>query len=107
MRTEPNHWIDACAVADLDLEEAMRVDHAGDTYAVYRCPAGAFYATAGLCTHEKAHLADGLVIDYIVECPKHSGQFDYRTGEAKSAPVCVNLRTYPTKVVDGRVFLKI
>ena len=42
-------------------------------------------------------LADGLVMDNIIECPKHNGRFDYRTGEAKGAPVCVNLRTYPSR----------
>ena len=31
-------------------------------------------------------------MDHIIECPKHNGRFDYRTGEAKRAPVCVNLQ---------------
>ena len=44
------------------------------------------------------HLADGLVMDDIIECPKHNGRFNYKTGEAKGAPVCVNLKTYPVKV---------
>lgn len=53
------------------------------------------------------HLADGLVMKNIIECPKHNGRFDYRTGEAKGAPVCVNLRTYPTRVLNGEVFIEI
>ena len=53
------------------------------------------------------HLCDGLVMEYTIECPKHNGLFDYRTGEAVRAPVCVNLKTYPTKVEDGRVFIEI
>ena len=36
-----------------------------------------YYATDGLCTHEQVHLADGLVMDNIIECPKHNGRFDY------------------------------
>jgi len=32
-------------------------------------------------------------MDYIIECPKHNGRFNYRTGAAKGAPVCVNLYT--------------
>ncbi len=43
-------------------------------------------------------LADGLVMDHIIECPKHNGRFDYRTGEGKGAPIRVNLRTYPVKI---------
>ena len=62
------------------------------------------YATDGICTHEYAHLANGLVLDHIVECPKHNGRFDYRTGAAKGPPTCVNLKTYPMKV-DGKTLL--
>ena len=40
------------------------------------------------CVHARAPLlADGLVMDHIIECPKHNGRFDYRTGEGKGAPV--------------------
>jgi MocE subfamily Rieske [2Fe-2S] domain protein len=59
------------------------------------------------CTHEKIHLADGLVMEDIIECPKHNGRFSYKTGEAMGAPVCVNLKTYPVKVEDGSVFISI
>jgi 3-phenylpropionate/trans-cinnamate dioxygenase ferredoxin subunit len=58
-----------------------------------------------LCTHEQAHLADGLVMDDIIECPLHNGRFDYRTGEAMGAPVCVDLKTYLVRVENGRVLI--
>ena len=38
--------------------------------------------------------------------PKHNGRFNYKTGEAKGAPVCVNLKTYPVKVEAGKVFIQ-
>ena len=101
------NWIDVCAVDDIAQEDVMRFDHGGRTFAIYRSPDDRFYATDGLCTHEKIHLADGLVMDNIIECPKHNGRFDYRTGEAKGAPVCINLRTYPVQVTGGRVQLDI
>ncbi|TJW66778.1 MAG: Rieske family ferredoxin, partial [Mesorhizobium sp.] len=50
---------------------------------------------------------DGLVMDYEVECPKHSGAFDYRTGAAKRLPPCINLRTYPAKVEAGEVMVEV
>jgi len=65
-----------------------------------------YFATDGLCTHEKIHLADGLVMGTIIECPKHNGRFDYTTGKAKGAPVCVDLKTYPTRVEAGEVFIQ-
>ena len=96
-------WIRACSTAEIDEEDVARFDHEGRTYAIYHSPDGEFFATDGLCTHEKIHLADGLVMDYEVECPKHSGAFDYRSGEALRLPACRNLRVYPAEVVDGAV----
>ena len=98
-------WIDVCNAADIAAEDVLRFDKDGRTYALYRSPGSKYFATDGLCTHEQVHLADGLVMDHIIECPKHNGRFDYRTGEAKGAPVCVNLRTYPVKVEGGRLWL--
>ena len=100
-----SQWIEVCAVDDIDEEDVMRFDHKGQTFAIYHSPDNKFYATHGLCTHEKVHLADGLVMDNIIECPKHNGRFDYRTGAAKGAPVCVNIKTYPVKVEGGKVML--
>jgi 3-phenylpropionate/trans-cinnamate dioxygenase ferredoxin subunit len=100
-------WIVACAVDDVDEEDVIRFDHDGRTFAIYRSPDDEFFATDGLCTHEKVHLADGLVMDDIIECPKHNGRFNYKTGAARGAPVCVNLQTYPVKVEAGKVMIEI
>jgi 3-phenylpropionate/trans-cinnamate dioxygenase ferredoxin component len=102
----PN-WINACATGDIDEEDLIRFDHGTQTFAIYHSPEGDFYATAGRCTHEDVHLCDGLVMEHLIECPKHNGQFDYRTGEAMRAPVCINLKTYPVKVEGDRVFIDI
>jgi MocE subfamily Rieske [2Fe-2S] domain protein len=96
-----SNWIEACAADDIEAEDVIRFDHAGQSYAIYRSPDDRYYATDGWCTHERTHLADGLVMDEIIECPKHNGRFDYRTGKAKGAPVCVDLRTFPVKVEGG------
>ena len=102
-----SQWIEACGVDDVEEEDLIRFDHEGRTFAIYRSPEEQFYATDGLCTHEQVHLADGLVMGHIIECPKHNGRFDYRTGEASGAPVCVNLRTYPVRVEGDRVLIDI
>lgn len=100
-------WIEACAVDDVEAEDVIRFDHGDRTFAIYRSPDDAFFATDGFCTHERAHLAEGLVMGDIIECPKHNGRFDYRTGAAKGAPVCVDLRTYPVRVEGGKVLIAV
>ena len=66
-----------------------------------------FFATDGHCTHERQLLCDGLVMGGVIECPKHNGRFDYRSGSALGAPVLVGLRTYPTRVEGGVVHIEI
>ena len=98
-------WIPVCGVDEIDPEDVLRFDHGGASYAIYRDPEGGFFATDGLCTHERVHLADGLVMGDQIECPKHNGRFNYKTGAALRAPVCVNLRTHPVRVTGGQVEL--
>jgi 3-phenylpropionate/trans-cinnamate dioxygenase ferredoxin component len=100
-----DNWVEVCAAEEIDEEDVIRFDHAGRTFAIYRSPEDTFHATDGLCTHEKIHLADGLVMDHVIECPKHNGRFNYKSGEALGAPVCVDLKTYPVKVEGGAVFI--
>ena len=100
-------WVEACGVDDVEVEGVIRFDKGDRTFAVYRSPDGDFFCTDGLCSHEAVHLADGFVMDYEIECPKHSGAFDYRTGAAKRLPPCINLRTYPARVEDGRVLIEL
>ncbi len=96
-------WLDVCAVEEIDPEDVMRFDHEGRTFAIYRSAKGEVFATDGLCTHEKVHLADGLVIGDTIECPKHNGRFNYRTGAPLRSPVCVALATYPARIAAGRI----
>ena len=100
-------WIDVCDAEDIDLEDVIRFDHGGRTFAVYRTLDGAVFATDGLCTHEKVHLADGFVMDDTIECPKHNGRFNYQTGAALRAPVCEALATYPARLRDGRIEIEV
>ncbi len=105
--TMTGKWVLAGAFDDIDTEDVMRFDYGDKTYAVYRTMDDKVFATDGLCTHEQQHLAEGIVIDDIIECPLHQGRFHIPTGKAKGAPVCIDLNTYPTKVVDGEVYILI
>ena len=102
-----SEWVEACGVGDILREDVIRFDHGDRTFAIYLSPDDEYFATDGLCTHERTHLADGFVMDDVIECPKHNGRFNYKTGEAKGAPVCINLATYPVKIDGGKVFILI
>ena len=100
-------WIDACANGDIEAEDVIRFDHGGRTFIVCRNHENQYFCTDGLCTHEAVHLANGLVMENTIECPKHASIFDFTTGEVETPPACENLRTYPTKVENGRVMIEL
>jgi 3-phenylpropionate/trans-cinnamate dioxygenase ferredoxin subunit len=82
-------WVEACAVEDIEPEDVIEV------------------TCGGRCTHERASLADGLVQGDIIECPKHNGRFNYKTGEATRPPARENLCVYPVRTDGGRVFIRV
>ena len=99
-------WEFVCTEKELSLDSVCRFDKDDRSFAVYNSE-GEFYATDGYCTHEQQHLEDGLVMDGIIECPLHMGQFDIETGEALAGPVCINLKTYAIRVDLGNIYIKI
>lgn len=92
---------------EADFAKHIRYGHCGDTFAIYRSPDDKYYATDGLGTHVKNNLADGRVMDSIIECRKDTGRFDDRIGEAKGAPVCIDLKTYPMETERGKVLIDV
>ena len=97
----------ATALDDVDGDDVIRWDHGGRTSAIYRTKGDAVFAADGLCTHEHVHLADGLLQGHLIEYPKHNGRFDIRHGAPKRAPDCVALKTYPARVVAGRIEIEV
>ena len=106
-RSNPHGGFDQRRSEDIDQEEAIRFDHDGRTFAIYRNDVDEYFCMDGLCTHEDLHLADGLVIENTIECPKHSSIFDFTNGEVETPPACESLRTYSTRVENGRVLIAI
>jgi nitrite reductase/ring-hydroxylating ferredoxin subunit len=89
------------------LEGTMTATSAlGKRLIVYRT-SGGYFATDRRCTHQAADLLRGYFDQDIIECPVHQGRFNVCTGAALSAPASTPLKTYPVKLVDGRVFVEI
>ncbi len=82
--------------------QLTRVDVGSSTFVLCR-PDDGYVLVDGMCTHAQTHLAGGLLIDGCIECPKHNGRFDLRTGEPVRRPVKVALGTYPVREVGGRL----
>ena len=68
---------------------------------------GAVHATAAICPHHAAFLSQGSFSGDTVDCPRHQGRFHIPTGALLRGPVCESLKTYPTRVQDGRVLVEV
>lgn len=100
-------WINLCQVGFVGLDDVIQFDHGDSTYAIYRTADDRYFATDGMCTHGRAHLAGGLLRGCIIECPKHNGRFDVTDGSPQRKPVTVALKTYPVRVDAGAIQLKL
>jgi 3-phenylpropionate/trans-cinnamate dioxygenase ferredoxin component len=46
-------------------------------------------------------------MDDTIECPKHNGRFNFRTGATTRTLACINLRRHVVRITDGRVQLAV
>ena len=100
-------WIEISMPENLPKGDIIRFDFRDRTYAIYHTLEDQYYATDGICTHSNAYLADGYIIGNQIECPKHNGRFSLKDGSAQRLPVCIGLRTYPVRVMNGSIYLNI
>ena len=101
-----DNWTDAFARGDVPEGDVIAVKVGGKEIALYEVD-GEVYATDNLCTHGAARMSDGFLEGREIECPLHQGRFDVCTGKAMCAPLTDDIRTYPVKIENLRVMLKL
>ena len=100
-------WLEVCDLSLLLPGEMLRFEHRGQSYALYRTQIGQLFASDSKCTHGNAQLAEGFLQGACIECPKHNGRFDIRTGAVLRPPPRVALKTYEMRERDGKVLLRV
>jgi p-cumate 2,3-dioxygenase ferredoxin subunit len=69
---------------------------------------GVAYCTDDVCTHEDNLLSEGGYVEGDeVECSYHGARFNVKTGEVTQQPARFALRTYPTEVREGLVYVAV
>lgn len=99
-------FVKVANVDDIPNGEALQVDVGGHPCALVRVN-DEVYCVDDICTHEHAHLSEGFVEGYEIECPLHGSIFDVRTGGVKSLPATEDLKTFPVKVENGEVQVEV
>jgi naphthalene 1,2-dioxygenase system ferredoxin subunit len=106
MSANETGWVRAANRSDLAEGEPLGVEVAGRAIALYDID-GALFATDNICTHAYARLSDGWLDGGLIECPLHAARFDVRTGKVLDPPATEDLKTYPVRVVDGEIQVKL
>lgn len=95
-----------CRVEEVAVGEALKVELAGLTVAVFNLD-GRYHVIDDQCTHGPGSLSEGFVDGDTVECNFHQGVFNIRTGEVLQPPCVVPVKTYPSEVEDGVLYIGI
>jgi nitrite reductase (NADH) small subunit len=107
-------WILACRIEDIPPDGGACISHGDDQIAIFSFSRrGQWYATQNLCPHkQQMALSRGMTgsagehCEPKVACPFHKKTFSLLTGECLSGEE-YQIRTYPVKVKDGKVYIGI
>jgi Na+-transporting NADH:ubiquinone oxidoreductase subunit F len=100
-------WADLGPTSLLSPGQLAPVEVDGSAYVLCRMLDGSYAFVDGVCTHGRTRLSGGFLDDCILECPKHNGRFDVRTGEAVRLPAQKPLSSYPVTELEGRLVVDI
>jgi len=91
-------WVDVARVDAIAPGTVLGVSVSGEEIALCRLEDGDVHAVGNVCTHERARLSDGWLMEGVLACPFHGGQFDVRTGTGICGPVERPLPVYEVEV---------
>lgn len=109
---EQTRWVQVGTVENFPQDGGATIKYGKSQIAVFNFSSrGEWYASQNMCPHKKAFvLSRGIVGDQSgipkVACPLHKKTFSLESGESLQGED-YDIRTFPVKVEDGNVFLKV
>lgn len=102
-----SEWREVALESEFQQTDRKLVDLGGiHQIGVFKRPDG-YYAISAWCSHQKATMIHGEVVDHELECPLHGARFCLKTGRNLSLPAVRPVRRYDLKVDGGRIYLKV
>ena len=106
-------WVAVCKVEDVPEDGGACALLNGEQIAIFNFKRiGEWYATQNMCPHrQQMAISRGMIgtqgDEPKVACPFHKKTFSLRSGECLNDESCGELKTYPIKVEEGKVFIGI
>ena len=100
--------LDVCPVEELP-SCSVKIVYAGSlAIGVYNLN-GEYYALEDRCSHDDGPLCEGDfdAEEAIAICPRHGANIDIRTGRALTLPAVYPVETFPVRVDDGWVKVRV
>lgn len=98
-------WTKVLSLAEIPQGTMKQVTIDDLDIALYHTEDGLF-ATSDVCTHASAFLTDGKLVGCVVECPKHGGKFDVKSGQPKAFPCVIPVETFAVEVRGEEIWLE-
>jgi nitrite reductase (NADH) small subunit len=98
-------WIRVTQAENIPLREGRSVTIGEDEIAIFNL-GDRFMAVDNACPHRGGPLCDGIVSGAAVVCPLHGYKVCLETGKVLKPDVAVRVDTYPVRVEDGVVLVK-
>jgi nitrite reductase/ring-hydroxylating ferredoxin subunit len=95
-----------CRVDAVPAGEPRQFNVAGNEVMVVSLK-GRIYCLAARCTHAGAPLAEGKLVEDIIECPWHGSRFRVTDGAVVRGPAERPLAVYRYTIKDNAVFIEI
>jgi methionine sulfoxide reductase heme-binding subunit len=103
--TSTEGWIEVGDPATIEDGRARIVTPPeGERIAVFR-KGEAFHAVSNVCRHQGGPLGEGRIVDGCITCPWHGFQYRPEDGRAPP-PFTERIATYPTRLVEGRLWVR-
>jgi nitrite reductase/ring-hydroxylating ferredoxin subunit/uncharacterized membrane protein len=103
---EPEHWAEVLTVDELSDGKLIHAKADGADVLLFR-DGDDVYAVSDRCTHRGCSLSDGEVKTGTVICPCHGSTFRLADGAVVRGPATAPQPAYDTRVVEGRVEVKV
>jgi 3-phenylpropionate/trans-cinnamate dioxygenase ferredoxin subunit len=93
-----------CPAGELVDGEIKSFNIDGETFLLAR-RGEKIYALEDTCSHDGAELSDGDLVDGQIQCARHGGRFDLKTGEATQMPAIAGIKSYNVEIRDGDIYV--
>ena len=98
-------WSVVAAVPDVPVNGLLEV-HFGRHVILLVNAENEIRAFQGLCPHQLARLGEGMLVDGLIQCPRHLARFNLADGTCSGGWQLAPLRRYEVRIDNGNVLLK-